>query len=270
MNGEIAVSWQHPTFGTNIILSNIFARSLLFMLSLALSVKAMLILIDTRKTLEIQGHTHIEGYGDVGRIVSGEFGEKLVNAFLVVSQVGFSTAYLIFICKNAHAVLGIPIAVTAILCTGPLCYLVGFEDLSKLSKFSLFADVSNVLGLTIILVQDFEAGEVEAVSAIDFRYFVYVVSVSAYCFEGVGMILPLESSSNNRNQFPLVLMGTLLVIVLFMIIFAIAGCSGFGTGTLSPITLNLGGNVANLVKLCLSVSSPYPIYFLFYKLDYKH
>ena len=40
-----------------------------------LSVKAMMLLIETRKILELKGHTDVEGYGDVGRIVSGVRGE---------------------------------------------------------------------------------------------------------------------------------------------------------------------------------------------------
>lgn len=40
-----------------------------------LSVKAMMLLIETRKILEEKGHNDVEGYGDVGRIVSGARGE---------------------------------------------------------------------------------------------------------------------------------------------------------------------------------------------------
>jgi hypothetical protein len=44
-----------------------------------LNVYAMLLLVKTRRKLESMGHTEINGYGDVGRIISGYRGEKIVN-----------------------------------------------------------------------------------------------------------------------------------------------------------------------------------------------
>ena len=68
------------------------------------NVYAMLLLVRCRKQLESEGRTGIQGYGDLGREVLGARGEALVNVCLVLSQVGFATAYLIFIAANVHSV----------------------------------------------------------------------------------------------------------------------------------------------------------------------
>jgi len=160
-----------------------------------LSVKAMMLLIETRKILEGKGHTNIEGYGDVGRIVSGARGENLVNLFLVISQTGFATAYIIFISRNFLSVFGLPTIVTAIAVIPFLYYLVNLRSMANLAPFSLFADFSNILGLFIVFCQDVSYLPLnhEHITAFNFSYLLYVTSVTVYCFEGVGLILPLES-----------------------------------------------------------------------------
>ena len=264
-----------------------------------LSVKAMMLLIETRKILEEKGHNDVEGYGDVGRIVSGARGEvrsengrnggdsihtyiiyyisvnlspfviasllpqNLVNLFLVISQTGFATAYIIFISRNLLSVFGMPSLVTC-LCVIPfLGYLVNLRSMAGLAPFSLFADFANILGLFIVFCQDVSYLPLnhEHVTAFNFSYLLYVTSVTVYCFEGVGLILPLESSSADRQGFPRLLSIVLASITCLMICFGTLGYMGFGHETLSPITLNLSGPIANVVKLslCTGLYLTYPV-----------
>lgn len=228
-----------------------------------LSVKAMLLLIETRKVLEGKGHTEVEGYGDVGRIVSGSRGENLVNLFLVISQTGFATAYIIFISRNLLSVFGLPTFVTA-LCVIPfLSYLVNLRSMSRLAPFSLFADFANILGLFVVFCQDVSYLPLndDHITPFNFSYLLYVTSVTVYCFEGVGLILPLESSSVDRQGFPRLLSTVLASITCLMVFFGTLGYMGFGASTLSPITLNLQGPFAVLVKLslCTGLYLTYPV-----------
>lgn len=150
------------------------------------------------------------------------------------------------------------------LCVIPfLGYLVNLRSMAGLAPFSLFADFANILGLFIVFCQDVSYLPLnhEHVTAFNFSYLLYVTSVTVYCFEGVGLILPLESSSADRQGFPRLLSIVLASITCLMICFGTLGYMGFGHETLSPITLNLSGPIANVVKLslCTGLYLTYPV-----------
>ena len=226
------------------------------------NVYAMLLLVNTRKRLELDDANKgtIKGYGDIGRVVSGPNGENFVNACLVISQVGFATAYIIFIAANVHAVF--PAISRAWICFGCvpiLSVLVQVQDMKTLSPFSLIADVANLLGLSAVLFQDFEAYEYhhETIqAATNFKGLIYVASIAIYSLEGVNLVLPLESSCADRKGFPLLLTKVITGITLLMIGFGTAGYVAFGSATEAPITLNLSseGPWGNFVKVALSLA----------------
>ena len=47
----------------------------------------------------------------------------------------------------------------------------------------------------------------------------YFLGVAAYCFEGTGLLLPLESSCARPSRFPALLVATLLAITLLEVSF---------------------------------------------------
>ena len=220
-----------------------------------LNIYAMLLLVQTRKKLEADGHTGMFGYGDVGRIISGRRGENFVNICLVISQVGFATAYIIFISANLNNIAGIHTAYICFGCVPILAVLVQIQDMKYLAPFSLIADIANLSGLCAVLLQDFTAYRVSHEIAIPYNFsnVLYVASVSLYALEGVGLVLPLESSCKDRKWFPSLLRNTIVGITSLMAVFGCCGYFAFGSETEAPITLNLEGFWATLVKLALCV-----------------
>jgi len=228
------------------------------------NVYAMLLLVKCRKKLESDGYGGIKGYGDLGREVMGPRGEVLVNVCLVVSQAGFATAYLIFIAANVQSITNGKAGRALIIyaCVPILSLLVQFRDMKKLSPFSLVADVANLMGLSCVIFQDFEYyTHSDAIKTVDFAGMVYVTSVCIYSLEGVGLILPLESSCANREGFPKLLKQVIFGITLLMCFFGTCGYVAFGDATISPISLNLQGESAAFVQmaLCLAIYLTYPI-----------
>ena len=221
----------------------------------ALNLYAMLLLVRTRKKLERDGYENIEGYGDVGRILAGERGETFVNVCLMISQLGFATAYIIFIAANVNDTFQIDRAWICFGCVPILACLVQLQDMKHLSPFSLVADVANLAGLTAVMCQDWKAYESyhEHVLTHNFNKLLYVSAVALYSLEGVGMILPLESSCKDRAAFPSLLSKTVSAITMLMAIFGCFGYFAFGSETEAPVTLNLEGSVATIVKLALCV-----------------
>jgi len=235
------------------------------------NVYAMLLLVKCRQHLESQGHEDILGYGDLGRVVAGIAGERLVNICLVISQVGFATAYIIFIAANFSSIwekyYNAEIDITPYVCFGCvpiLSILVQAKEMQTLSPFSLLADFSNLFGLSVVLFQDYEEYifHHEKIKAVDFSNLLYVCAIAIYSLEGVGLILPLETSCENRKAFPSLLKKVIFGITTFMVLFGCCGYIAFGTNTQAPITLNLVvGSWANVVKLalCLALYLTYPV-----------
>ncbi len=240
----------------------------------AMNVYSMLLLVKTRHQLELLGNTNLEGYGDVGRAVAGAWGEHFVNICLVISQLGFATAYIIFIAANIHNIYPqIERATICLACVPILSCLIQLRDMKHLSPFSLLADAANISGLIAVMVQDWKvyhddqyANNIIHLSTYS-SYFlwdglIYVSSVSLYSLEGVGMVLSLESSCSDRAWFPSLMRKTLFCITLLMVVFGCCGYFAFGSETLAPITLNLEGNMVTiLVKcaLCVGLYFTYPI-----------
>jgi len=127
----------------------------------------------------------------------------------------------------------------------------------------LIADCANLVGLSAVFFQDFESYRYhhESINAIDWSSFIYVTAISIYALEGVGLILPLESSCKEREAFPSLLKKVIFGITSLMITFGTCGYIAYGSATEAPVTLNLEGGLANFVKLslCLALYLTYPV-----------
>ncbi len=66
--------------------------------------------------------------------------------------------------------------------------------------------------------------------------------VVVYLFEGVGLILPLESKMRHRAHFPLVMWGVHLSVATVVAAFGLVGFLSFVEGTCGPIIKNLPGS----------------------------
>ena len=81
----------------------------------------------------------------------------------------------------------------------------------------------------------------------------FFFGVASYCYEGVGMVLPLENSMVAKEHFTPILVGTVIIITTVYATFGICGYLAFGDSTHDVITLNLSGDgtLAIIVKVCL-------------------
>lgn len=237
----------------------------------ALNVYSMLLLPHVKKALaKTEEHSNCSSYGDVGRCILGPRGGHFVNLCLGISQAGFATAYIIFISANLYSIARIPRAVSCAACVPGLALLVQFRDMKHLSPFSLFANCANFAALSAVLYQDYESFQSydqtnhhEPIHAVNWNGFLYVIAITIYSMEGVGLVLSLDSSCKDQRSFPWLLRGMLVLITLFMVFFGSAGYLAFGDKTVAPVTLNLIDHfwAATFVKcgLCLGLYFTYPV-----------
>jgi proton-coupled amino acid transporter len=231
----------------------------------AFNVYAMLCLPQVQRILQKQYPNEIiQSYGDLGRICLGTKGEKLIFICLGISQAGFATAYLIFISANLNSIYNWSRFIVCIMCVPGLVGLVQFRDLKSLSPFSMLANAANFCALSAVLFQDYEhyTPHNDTIHKWNSAGLMYVIAITIYSMEGVGLILSLKSSCKQPNDFSFLLISTLTAISLFMVVFGSAGYWAFGDSTMAPITLNMASHwSATFVKcaLCLGLYLTYPI-----------
>eukprot|EP00043_Microstomoeca_roanoka_P029830 m.23414 g.23414 ORF g.23414 m.23414 type:complete len:416 (-) comp9490_c0_seq3:2088-3335(-) len=245
----------------------------------AVCIKAMLLLVNCkdevirrRKAAQAEAGmgrvvmTDID-YGDLAQRTYGNPGWWTVQVAIVLSQIGFCCAYLIFITQNLRSLLGGPsshIYLLALLV--PQVALGMIRDLKGLSFFSLLADAANVFAYSVVFFFDFRHMEKVGAhgKAVEFSGLAFFFGVVVYCFEGAGMVIALEMSvpSDRRHEFPRVFASALALIVCLYIAFGISGYASFGEDTEKIITLNMPpGIFPTIIKgcLCFSLFFTFPV-----------
>lgn len=95
-----------------------------------------------------------------------------------------------------------------------------------------------------------------------FSVFFYGIGVAVYAFEGIGMVLPLESEMEKKDKFGKVLGITVAFIAVMFASFGVFGYFAFGDETKDIITTNLGqGWLSSVVQLglCLNLFVTFPL-----------
>jgi len=224
----------------------------------------MMILVDCKSLLEGQGK-QVRGYGDIGFAIGGEKGSLMVDILLVITQTAFCVAYLIFIGENLSSLKqSLSDNEVIAMCIPGLSLLVLFRQIKNLSPFTLVADFANILGALVVVTYDIEIfaereeHEEHPLDKIVFGVVManipYFVGISLYCYEGVGVIIPIQASMRNKENFKPILTKTMFLVTLVYVIFGTLGYIAYTTETKEIITLNLGEGIpTKIVKVALSI-----------------
>ncbi|XP_031484811.1 amino acid transporter ANT1 [Nymphaea colorata] len=243
--------------------------SLIILLAGVSTFYSMILLVECRKSLEEKGVPEIFSYGDIGALAFGRIGRYATEITILVSQCGGSVAYLVFIGQNLASIFAsyhLSQAFLIFLCLTPVEVALSFiRPLSALSPFSAFADLCNVLAMAIVVKRDLQLlpGSFPATKAVTtFSALPFTLGVAVFCFEGLSMTLPLESSMAEPARFPACLARAFSGITLVYIFFGFLGYAAFGDATMDIVTLNLPGgwwSAAVKVGLCVALVFALPI-----------
>jgi len=223
-------------------------------LTCAISIHCMILLVRCKQTAP-------GSYGAIGRAAAGLGGRIVVDISLVMSQVGFCCAYVVFIAKNAEKLLneffGTPASNELMLLYCVLAQLPLYVPLSwvrKIRQFAttnLIADAFILLGLLSILtfcvVHVSDSGLPHSIELFNRHEFSVFMGTAVYSFEGIALVLPIHESTRGRvrENFSRYLATTLAGVCGFFIVFSCFGYAAFGEQTESVITLNLPHNSKN-------------------------
>lgn len=249
-----------------------WATSLMMLFSIAaVTYHCMMLLVYTRRKLVADGTSEINSFGDLGFAVCGSFGRAIVDILIILAQTGFCVGYLVFIGNTLSNLFNSsPIAFDSdFLGTSPkIFYIIGclpfqlglnsIKTLTHLAPMSIFADVVDLGAMGVVMVEDISVffnkrPPVEAFGGLS--VFFYGMGVAAYAFEGIAMVLPLESEMKDKDQFGKILGSSMAFIATLYGGFGILGYFAFGQETSDVITSNMGpGLLSAIVKLGLCIN----------------
>ncbi|KAI1805610.1 transmembrane amino acid transporter protein-domain-containing protein [Daldinia bambusicola] len=164
------------------------------------------------------------GYGEIGHAIAGKFMRGLILFSITMSQLGFVCAGMVFVAENMTSFLKAvlhrdsPLSSASLILMQlviliPLAFI---RNIAKLGPVALLADVCILLGVTYIYYYDFahlaSNGIHESVHLFNPARYTLTIGSAIFTFEGIGLILPIQSSMTKPERFE-----WLLGVVMFLI-----------------------------------------------------
>jgi proton-coupled amino acid transporter len=180
------------------------------------------------------------GYGELGEAIGGRRLRSLILTSITISQIGFVCAGLIFTADNYKSFLAavtpkstVPLSTNALILIQvvaliPMSFI---RNISKLGPAALLADVFILIGLTYIYWYDISHisamhGFHDSIELFNPRDFTLTIGSAIFTFEGIGLILPIQSSMKHPENFNKLLAIVMLIIT---VIFTSVGVLCYGT-----------------------------------------
>lgn len=209
------------------------------------------------------------GYGELGAAIVGPRFRSLILASIAISQLGFVCAGLIFTAENLWAFLdavtegsdNLVLSVQSLIALQVIVLvpLALIRNISKLGPVALLADAFILIGLVYIWWYDIAALSRHGMAPIKLfnpSDFALTIGSAIFTFEGIGLILPIQSSMKKPEHF-----SNLLYFVMFLItiIFTSVGAlcyATFGENTKIQVISNFpqGSPIVNAVQLLYSIA----------------
>ncbi|KAK3381186.1 transmembrane amino acid transporter protein-domain-containing protein [Podospora didyma] len=208
------------------------------------------------------------GYGELGQAISGDKFRTLILASVALSQLGFVCAGIVFVAENMltffNAITeGLSPVSTVGLITIQLILLIPLawiRNISKLGPAALLADVCILIGVTYIYSYDFTTlaaqGMHKSVVLFNPEKYTLMIGAAIFAFEGIGLILPIQSSMAEPEHFEwLLAMVMLIITVVFTSVGALCYAT-FGEFTRIEIIDNFpqDSKLVNAVQFLYSVA----------------
>ncbi|KAI1121723.1 transmembrane amino acid transporter [Nemania abortiva] len=181
---------------------------------------------------------HGGGYGEIGEAIAGPVMRNLILGSITLSQLGFVCSGIVFVAENLTSFFEAvtqgdsPISPTKliliqVLVLIPLSYI---RNIAKLGPVALLADVFILIGVSYIYYYDIAHIASEGINPTVVLFnpskYTLMVGSAIFTFEGIGLILPIQSSMAKPERFE-----WLLGIVMFLItiIFTAVGVLCYAT-----------------------------------------
>lgn len=211
------------------------------------------------------------GYGEIGHAVAGDKMRGLILGSITLSQLGFVCAGIVFVAENLLTFLNavtppgqesplstVGLIAIQLLILIPLSWI---RNISKLGPVALLADVCILIGVSYIYTYDISAltarGHMHP-SVVWFNPEKYTMMIGSaiFTFEGIGLILPIQSSMAEPHKFERLLGLVMLIITLVFTSVGALCYATFGEDTDIEIINNFpqDSKLVNAVQFLYSVA----------------
>lgn len=189
-------------------------------------------------------------FGDIGGALYGPWMRYAILSSIIVSQLGFVCAYIIFVSENLQAFV---LAITDCARSIPVQYLILSQliifmplalirNLAKLSTTALIADAFILAGLLYIFGSEFSLIAKRGVAKVELfnpKDFLLLIGTAVFSFEGIGLVIPISDAMRDPSRFP----GVLTSVMIFLtFLFGGAGAlayAAFGSEIQTVVIVNL-------------------------------
>jgi proton-coupled amino acid transporter len=210
----------------------------------ALSYYCFVLLVKTR--MKVEG-----SFGDIGGILYGPRMRAIILFSIVLSQIGFASAYIVFTSENLQAFIlaasdcrtWIDIKFLILMQLIVFLPLSLIRDISKLGATALIADGLILLGLVYLYYYDIftivRQGGVSDIVDFNSKDWTLFIGTAIFTFEGIGLIIPIQESMKKQEKFPPVLGGVMVIITIVFLSMGALGYAAYGSSTKTVVILNL-------------------------------
>ncbi|KAL2835711.1 transmembrane amino acid transporter protein-domain-containing protein [Aspergillus pseudoustus] len=248
----------------------LFSSLVLLAVSL-LSFYCFILLVNTR--LKIDG-----SFGDIGGALYGKHMRRIILGSIVLSQLGFVSAYIVFTAENLQAfVLAVSncksfidikwMVLMQLVIFLPLSLI---RDISKLGFTALIADLFILLGLIYLFYYDIftisAQGGVADIVKFNPSTWTLFIGTAIFTYEGIGLIIPIQESMKHPQQFTGVLAGVMVIITIVFLSAGAVSYAAYGSATKTVVILNLPQDdkfvnaVQFLYSLAILLSTPLQLF----------
>ncbi|PSK55284.1 hypothetical protein B9Z65_2673 [Elsinoe australis] len=247
----------------------LFSNLVLLFISI-LSFWCFILLVKTRLKVHAS-------FGDMGGKIYGPAFRNLINFSLVISQIGFASAYIVFVSENLQAFI---LAVSKCRTYIDIKYMILmqmivflplslYRNINNIQKLALIADVFIALGLVYLyyygIATIIEEGVADFVNFNKSSWTLFI-GTAIFTFEGIGLIIPIQSGMKDPGKFPKVLGNVMIGITFVFISMGALMYAAYGSKTKTVILVNLPqdnkfvNGVQFIYSLAILLSTPLQIY----------
>lgn len=196
--------------------------------------------------LECRARTGCPSFGEIACAAVGAKGKFVVQVSIVVSQFGICIAYIIFIGQLAASMnfmRSSAVMFLQLILLIPLCLIRSVENMEYPN---LVADILIVFGLAVVLVSSvmviaaYDRPEASS-TIVPFNKSTcgIFIGMSIFTFEGIPMVLPIQSAMKEPERFNSIFYMMFAGIVTLFTLFGLLGYVAWGNAVQTVVLLNL-------------------------------
>jgi len=247
----------------------VFSNLVLLFISI-LSFWCFILLVNTRLKVHAS-------FGDMGGKIYGPLFRNLINSSLVISQLGFASAYIVFVSENLQAFIEavskcrtfIDIKYMILMQMIIFLPLSLYRNINHIQKLALVADLFIALGLVYLYYYGIwtisHKGVADIVSFNKSSWTLFI-GTAIFTFEGIGLIIPIQSGMAEPHKFPRILGIVMVGITAVFISMGALSYAAYGSKTKTVIISNMSQDnkfvnaVQFIYSLAILLSTPLQIY----------